>query len=205
MMARWLVLVALALALLTIAGAVADETEAPRHSPYLAGQFLIATPALQDPRFRETVIYMIDHDSDGAFGLIINKPMGVQTLADLLEGVGVDGPAAEGEVTLYFGGPVERAKGFILHSPEYVSPRTRRLSDGLSMSGDKETVQAIARGEGPERFRMIFGYAGWGAGQLDGELARGDWISAPGMPDQIFEPDDATKWQRIRAGGGIAL
>lgn len=191
--------------LLSTLSAEADENGTLRHSPYLAGQFLIATERMGDPRFREAVLYMVDHDGDGAFGLIINRPLGTQPLADFMAEVGVEPDDAEGDIRLYFGGPVEPAKGFVLHSPDYNSPETRLLGDGLALSADPAVLRALAQGTGPRESRVILGYAGWGPGQLEGEMNRGDWISSPADADLVFDTDDTEIWSRARSRGGVSL
>jgi putative transcriptional regulator len=173
--------------------------------PYVAGQFLIAAPTMPDPRFARTVIYMVDHTADGAFGLVINRPLGIGPLDKLIKGFGLDPGQAMGNVVLHYGGPVDSGGLFVLHSNDWKGPATLATRGPLAMTADTEVFKAIAEGTGPKRRLVMVGYAGWGPGQLEQEMARKDWLTAPADPDLVFDDDVATKWDRASALAGITL
>lgn len=183
----------------------AGAEDAPAASGYLDGQLLVAAPKLTDPRFSETVIVMIDHDAGGAIGLVVNRGLGSGQLKALLEGFGIEADAASGSVRLHYGGPVETGRGFILHSTDYSGPSTKAISDAVAVSTGRDILVAIAAGEGPRETRFILGYAGWGPGQLESEMARDDWLTAPVESSLIFETDLDTIWRNARESGGLPL
>ncbi len=182
--------------------------EAATRSRYLAGQFLVAAPKMADPRFKRTVIYMIAHDAEGAMGLIVNRPFGSGRLSALMEGFGVKEPIAkelDGDVRLHYGGPVQQGRGFILHSSDYKDVGTTIVSGDVSMTSRVEVLMAIAEGKGPKHSLFILGYAGWGAGQLENEMARQDWTTAPAELDMIFSDDPESVWRKVSKVSGLEL
>jgi putative transcriptional regulator len=157
-------------------------------SNYLTNQFLIAMPGMLDEQFAGSVVYLFEHNAKGAMGLVVNRPTEV-TLLDLLEKIEL---APEGsafsEQAVYFGGPVQVERGFVLHdspSPSYSSSLT--VPQGLTMTTSKDVLEAVASGSGPNRFIMTLGYAGWSAGQLEEEIALNGWINAKLSREQIAE------------------
>jgi putative transcriptional regulator len=170
-----------------------------QESQLLTGQLLVATSEMRDPRFVETVIYMIQHDHSGAMGLVINRPLAKGPISDLLKGLGVESGDASGEIVLHYGGPVEPQKAFVLHSEDYVGKETTLVSAGVALTVDHEIVRAIARGKGPSKSLFILGYAGWAPGQLEAEIKAGAWFSIPGDAGLIFGGDPSTKWERAMA------
>ncbi|WP_316978081.1 YqgE/AlgH family protein [Shumkonia mesophila] len=173
--------------------------------PYVVGQLLVAAPTMPDPRFARTVIYMVDHTAEGAFGLVVNRPLGAGPLDKLIKGFGIDPGQATGEVVLHYGGPVDSGGLFVLHSTDWKGPATPAALGPLAMTADTEVFRAIAEGGGPKRRLVLVGYAGWGPGQLEREMARKDWLTAPADPDLVFDDDVATKWERASALAGITL
>ncbi len=178
---------------------------APKHTPFLTGQLLVATQKLGDPRVAHTVIYMVDHDAKGAMGLIVNRAYGVGPLDKLLKGFGIEDEDVAGSIRLHYGGPVGMDIGFILHSTDYEGPGTRVVSKEMAITTKLEVLKAIAKGEGPKRSLFAFGYAGWGPGQLEGEIARDDWVTAPADQDLIFSDDLESTWDRAIKMAGVAL
>ena len=162
---------------------------------YLAGQFLVATPQMGDPRFAETVIYMINHDERGAMGLVINSPVAKGPLADLFKALGRELKRTEKTVILHYGGPVEPDRLYVLHSSEYSGNSTSAVGPGVAVSGDPAVLGDIAEGKGPRQSLLIFGYAGWAPGQLEAELGKGAWDVA--LPDEalVFDEDPQRKWR----------
>ena len=173
--------------------------------PYLVGRLLVATPKLGDPRFQETVIYMVRHNADGALGLVVNRSLGSGPLDKFLEGFGLDAQGTEESIRIHYGGPVSPGTAFVLHSPDYSGPGTTRVPDGLSMTTQLDVLKAIAEGKGPRQSLFVFGYAGWGPGQLEGEIARDDWMTAPADDNLIFGDDLQGVWDKAMAKAGLLL
>ena len=178
---------------------------APKHTPFLAGQLLVATQKLGDPRFAHTVIYMVNHDAKGAMGLIVNRAYGVGPLDKLLKGFGIEDEGVAGTIRLHYGGPVDTGIGFVLHSTDFEGPGTRVVNKEVAITTKLEVLKAIAKGEGPKHSLFALGYAGWGPGQLEGEIARDDWVTAPADQDLIFSDDLESTWDRAIKMAGVAL
>ncbi|MEQ8814353.1 MAG: YqgE/AlgH family protein [Thalassobaculum sp.] len=173
---------------------------------YLAGQILIAMPSMSDPRFARTVIYLCAHNADGAMGLVLNRLISSITFKDLLDELKVEEPAPE-EATvpaIHFGGPVETGRGFVLHSADYVGPDSMPLTGTFALTATVDILKAIAAGQGPEQHLLALGYAGWGPGQLDGELQENAWLSVEADPDLVFDGELDDKWERALAKLGIS-
>ena len=204
---RIVVVVILLVSPLALASVAAAESRKPAHDgPYLTGQFLVATLKLDDPRFIKTVIYMVEHNDSGAFGLIVNKRSTVPVLmSSLLNELGIAAVNDDYEVRLHYGGPVDPGRLFVLHSGEYMSPGTNPVDDTISLTTQRSVFEAFAAGVGPKRALFAFGYAGWGPGQLEGEIARGDWLSALATEAIIFDDNLNRKWERANDGAGLRL
>jgi len=161
----------------------------------LVGKLLIAMPALGDPRFQRSVVYLCAHSPDGAMGLIVNRPTPEVRFPALLESLGIPVGEKLRDIRVHFGGPVERQRGFVLHSDEVRSPQgTMAIAGGVAMTATRDMLEQIARGEGPRAGVLALGYAGWGPGQLEGELARNDWLTGPARDDIVFGRADEFKW-----------
>ena len=164
----------------------------------LTGQLLVASPTMGDPRFARTVILMVRHDKDGAFGIVVNRLVGERPLATLLETLGEKDTAATGQVTsqvrIFAGGPVQPDIGFVVHSTDYQGPTTVDVNARVAMTSSREILRDIGNDKGPQKSLIAFGYAGWAPGQLEGELARRDWVVAPGESKLIFDEDRDKVW-----------
>lgn len=173
----------------------------------LSGQLLVASPKMSDPRFARTVIYIVSHDDEGAMGLVVNRTFGRGSLKALLQGFGIQPVKADRTVALHYGGPVEQARGFVLHSADYTGVSTRQVADDVAISTGVDILQAVAGGSGPRRSLFLLGYAGWAAGQLEDELARNDWMLAPADDGLIFsdDPDPDGVWKRVMNHAGTPL
>lgn len=171
----------------------------------LTGSFLIATPAMGDPRFQYALVYLCAHGPDGAFGLVVNRAIPRLRLAQVLEQVGIEpgtAPAAVREARVVAGGPVEGQRGFVLHSG--ADPTGQALPGGLVLSASLDMLRGLARGQGPDRWLMALGYAGWGAGQLEGELADNAWLTSEAAPELIFDPAPGEhQWRAALKAMGI--
>jgi putative transcriptional regulator len=165
----------------------------------LAGQFLVATPTMEDPRFERSVILIARHNKEGAFGLIVNRPAAERPLSQLLEALGEKGTSVAGTVRLFAGGPVQPELGFVIHSPDYQEPQTLGVDSRVSVTMSLEILRDIATGKGPQKSLIMFGYAGWGPGQLEGEIERRSWTTAPADSKLIFDEDRSKLWDIVYA------
>jgi putative transcriptional regulator len=191
-----------------VSGTSAKAGQAPPARPNagsLAGQLLVATSELKDPRFVRTVIYMVHHDAGGAMGLVVNRPLGNAPLAALLEGLGMEGNGAQGGIRLYYGGPVEPRRGFVLHTTDYASESTRVVKDGIALTVGTEILRALGTATGPRLSLVALGYAGWAPGQLEGEIAAGSWVVVQSDEALVFDQDYEKKWDRAMARRTIQL
>lgn len=170
----------------------------------LAGQVLVAMPGMTDPRFAGTVIYLCAHSGEGALGLIVNKPTPEVRFAELLEQLGIESGGEMGDIRVYFGGPVEPGRGFVLHSADYTHDEaTLEVDPRISLTATTDILRDIASGKGPAQSIMALGYSGWAPGQLEGELARSDWIVAQIKPEIVFGRACEHKWSAALKGIGI--
>ena len=160
----------------------------------LAGQLLIASPTIGDPRFDRTVVLMVEHTRNGALGIVINLPLEERPLAGLLEMLGEKNPTATGKVRIFAGGPVQPTIGFVVHSAEYHRAGTIDIDGRVAMTSSREILLDIGHDRGPRKSLVAFGYAGWGPGQLEGELKRRAWYTAPADPQLVFDEDRAKVW-----------
>ena len=162
----------------------------------LTGKLLIAMPGMGDLRFDHSVVFLCSHTDDGAMGLIINKPTEDVTLSELLRQLEiVVKPPDRCQMPVHFGGPVESVRGFVLHSAEYDAHlHSLKVSDMFSMTATLDILEDIATGQGPDRALMMLGYAGWGPGQLENEIAMNGWLTADADADLVFDGKDEAKW-----------
>lgn len=176
-----------------------------KEDPYLAGRLLLAMPAMADPRFARTVIYMCAHGPDGAIGLVINRLADSLSFADLLAQLDIE--ADPEQVTalpkIHFGGPVETERGFVLHTSDYMHDGSMRIDDDIALTANVEILRDIAAGRGPRQHILALGYAGWGPGQLDGEIQANAWLCAPCDGALVFDRDLEGKWTRALAVLGV--
>ena len=170
----------------------------------LDGKLLIAMPSMGDPRFQKSVIYMCAHSDEGAMGLIVNKPAHDLKFRDLLKQLDIETGVGGREIRVHFGGPVEHGRGFVLHSNDYDSnASTLRVDDAFGMTATIDILEDISKGDGPAQCLLALGYAGWGPGQLEGELQANGWLTCEASPDIVFADTDADKWERALATLGI--
>src|SRR4051794_4894039 len=165
----------------------------------LTNQFLIAMPGMGDDTFAGSVVYVCEHNEKGALGLVINKPIDIK-LRNLFEKVELSLDRAElAEQPVYFGGPVQTERGFVLH--ERLGDRahynsTLSIPGGLEMTTSKDVLEALAEGSGPSKVLVTLGYSGWQAGQLEDELGRNGWINVDADPKVIFDTPIEERYDR---------
>jgi len=161
----------------------------------LGGKLLVAMPALGDPRFGRTVILVCAHSAKGAMGLIVNKPAPELSFRGLLDQLGIPRGDSGRDIRIHVGGPVERGRGFVLHSADYrAGPATMEVPGGFGMTATLDVLTALARGKGPDEALLALGYSGWGPGQLEAEIGRNDWLTTDAPADLVFSKDDGGKW-----------
>jgi putative transcriptional regulator len=177
----------------------------PAKQGALVGRLLVATPEIGDPHFAGTVVLVIQQSDLGAFGIIINRPATEQPIGALLKAIGLPDAKAAGTIELYAGGPVEPQYGFILHSPDYHGADTTLLTRDIALTTSEGIISDIAHAKGPKKTLVAFGYVGWSPGQLDAEIARRDWASAPADAKLVFETDRADVWRLAWARRMIGL
>ncbi|NIP71714.1 MAG: YqgE/AlgH family protein [Gammaproteobacteria bacterium] len=174
-------------------------------STSLTNHFLIAMPQLADPNFFHTVTYICEHNRDGAMGIVINRPLEL-TLGEVLDHMGIDAEHRDAiGQTVYMGGPVQQERGFVLHRPASHWDATLAIADDIGVTTSRDILSAIARGEGPNNALVALGYAGWGAGQLEGEIAENAWLSGPADEHILFETPDEQRWEAAAALLGVDL
>jgi putative transcriptional regulator len=175
----------------------------------LTNQFLIAMPGMGDGTFAGTVVYLCEHTEKGALGLVINKPIDI-TLKSLFEKVELSLDRDDlAEVPVYFGGPVQTERGFVLHEPlpegdeggPYNS--SLKVEGGLEMTTSKDVLEAISSGAGPKKVLVTLGYSGWGAGQLEEEMSRNGWINVDAEPGIIFDTPVSQRYGKALSLLGI--
>ncbi len=168
------------------AGETARRIE-PMESSCLAGHFLIAMPAMVDPNFKGTVTYLCEHNERGALGVVVNRPTDL-TMESLLEQIEIKvSDLALSQRKVHFGGPVSVEHGFVLHRSHGSWNSSIVVSDELSLTTSKDILEAVAQGGGPREWLLTLGYAGWGAGQLEEEIAANAWLTVPADADLLFE------------------
>ena len=172
----------------------ADERSATSDRRSLTGRLLVASDGLRDPRFARTVIFVVRHNAEGAFGLVVNLPIAEVPFERALRPFGLDVPPGSGVVRVYYGGPVQEQRGFVLHTPDWTGEGTTLIDDRFALTEDPKVLQARAQGAGPRRALFCLGYAGWAPGQLDAELANGVWGVAPADERLVFDEDPQAKW-----------
>jgi putative transcriptional regulator len=192
---------------ITIAPQAVLQPAPPPMQPqgYLAGQLLVASPLIDQGVFHKAVIYVFMHSAqEGAMGIMINRPIELLNLASMLAGEDSAIETAMRDLPVYFGGPVERSRGFVLHSSDFLHETTISHSDELAVTGSGHVLEALVNGAGPRRAALIVGCAGWNAGQLESEIAQNAWITAPATESLVFNTDNDLKWVTASRSLGIS-
>jgi putative transcriptional regulator len=170
----------------------------------IAGKLLIATPSLHSTCFEKAVIYICSHDDQGAMGLIVNHMLDDMDFSAVLKQFNINEDiSSRGKFPVYFGGPVDMVKGFILHSSDYKLDDTHIFSGGMCLTSNIRILKDITIGCGPEKKILTMGYAGWSPGQLEVEIESGSWFTVPPAEDIIFGSDKEDKWKKASKLTGI--
>ena len=162
----------------------------------LTGQFLIAMPTLLDPEFQQTVTYICAHSNEGAMGIVINRPMkiGLGEILSQMELPPTD-PEIE-QIQIFQGGPVQQDRGIIIHEPPTEWDSTINVTDNLGVATSRDILEAISKGDGPKKSLVALGYASWGAGQIEQELAENSWLNIPADESILFDTPPAKRWKK---------
>jgi len=153
----------------------------------LTHHFLLSMPQLTDEVFGRSLIYLLEHNAEGAWGVVINKPIGLQ-LGEVFSQLNIhDVPAELSEEAVLRGGPVDQQQGIVLHPPGPCFEATRNYAGGVSLSSSRDVLEALAAGEQPDDHLVVLGHAGWAAGQLEDEIADNAWLTCPAEPNILFE------------------
>jgi len=172
--------------------------------PTLQGQLLIAMPSLQDGFFAHAVTYLCEHNDQGAMGLVINQPIDLN-LEELLRQIEIEPAEGLAGQAVFRGGPVQPEHGFVLHTPEHSWIGTRPVAGSLALTTSRDILADMATGKGPQQALVALGYAGWGPGQLESELAENAWLVVPATPSILFSLPPDQRWDAAAKLMGIDL
>ncbi len=180
--------------------------EADAESRFLGGRLLIAMPGISDPRFERAVILMCAHSADEAMGITVNRPLEGLSRPELFQRLGIGRVTRPEAILVLSGGPVDRERGFVLHSDDYAAAEsTLAVAEGVSLTATRDVLEALTdEGRRPRRAALALGCASWGPGQLEDELRENVWLACEADAGLIFDQDHETKWVRALAKLGVA-
>jgi putative transcriptional regulator len=184
-----------------------DLQHAEGEEGFLHGKLLIAMPGMPDNRFEKSVIFMCSHSAKGALGLIVNKPIPALPFRELMTKMDIEVTEATPRAPVLFGGPVDTDRGYVLHSNDRTSrPSSLAITPEISLTPTVDVLRAIAGGRGPEHWLMALGYAGWGPGQIENEMAGNGWIHCDADAGLVFEAEMDAKWRLAfgKLGAGLS-
>src|SRR3990167_2556428 len=174
---------------------------------FLTGKLLIAMPNMTDPRFEKSVLLMVSHDANHAMGVVINKPLADVELGDLLEQLSIDPREGAGGDQVFYGGPVQTDRGLVIHTLDYQSPQTLTINDRFGVTASKDILVDIGGRrrvrKPPGKYMLAIGHAGWGAGQLESEIAVNAWCHSEASDGLIFGPDKRETWSAALKSLGV--
>lgn len=172
---------------------------------YLNNQFIVAMPTLIDSNFSHAAIYLCQHNADGALGIVINRESNMKLKEIFMQMDIPIGSLSAANAPVYFGGPVQQERGFVLHTTAGKWAITMPISDTMSLTTSRDIIEAIARGEGPERYFVALGYAGWGKGQLEQEIMSNSWLNTPFGEPILFDTPIDLRWKMAASQIGIDI
>ena len=171
---------------------------------FLSGQLLIAMPGIGDPRFERALVLICAHDETHAMGIAINRPVEGLTVPDLLKRLDVKSPLEIPPDLVLIGGPVQRERGFVVHTDDYsAGNHAIELGGGVALTPTREALEAMGTEDHPRRALLALGYAGWGAGHREYEIRENVWLTCPAAAALIFPPDYDRKWTKALAKLGV--
>jgi putative transcriptional regulator len=191
---RWLLVAAAVFVPATLLhAALPADTNVPNRI-FLTGQLLIASPQLRQSAFDHAVVLIAQHNRDGAFGIVINRPIDKKPIAKLLAAFGADASGITDSVRIFAGGPVDPAVALVLHSTDYRRLDTMDIDGRIGLTAAVDVLRDIGTGKGPKKSLVAFGYAGWAPAQMEDEVARGVWVTMPEDLDLVFDEDRSKVW-----------
>ncbi|MBX3487654.1 MAG: YqgE/AlgH family protein [Candidatus Paracaedibacteraceae bacterium] len=181
-----------------------DQDEDQYERGYLTGKLLVAMPFQEDPRFFQSVIYVCGHDDTGAMGIIVNKPLLTVEFADLLEQLGIEHTRKlVPDLPIYYGGPVEIGRGFVLHTLDYLSESSVVIDGDFALTATLDVLRALSHNYGPQQHVVALGYVGWGADQLEQEINTNGWLVLDATTNLVFNVDHDGLWRSAMLSIGI--
>lgn len=171
---------------------------------WLTGQILVAMPAMLDPRFDKTIVLICSHGPEGAMGLVLNRLFGDLSFEGLLTQFDLKLTPGVPEMPVFYGGPVEPVRGFVLHSSDYKKESTTEITPTINLTATVEILSGLAEGKGPDRALLVLGYAGWAPGQLESEIQNNGWLTVPADDGLVFDQDIEMKWNRALGKIGVS-
>jgi putative transcriptional regulator len=181
----------------------ASHTPLENHDNTLKGKLLVAMPTMADPRFAKGVLFMLEHNAEGAMGILINKPLEAVKLRDLLEQLSIPATADNlDDVAVHFGGPVDIGRGFVVHSPDFMLAHSSHMGP-VAVTTSLDMLGRIGAGTGPRDLLFCLGYAGWTPGQLEDEIKQNAWLHVPIHADLLFSIAHDKRWAAAMALAGI--
>ncbi len=173
---------------------MSDDPHSMSNAAFLKNQFLVAMPGLEDENFVHTVSLLCEHNDAGAIGLVINKPTELK-LGEMMEQMGLEHTQLDDDAIVYWGGPVQPERGFVIHGEPGGWESSLKLADDLYITTSRDILRAIGMGEGPQQYFVALGYAGWGAGQLEAEMLHNSWLNTPISDEVLFQLPLRDRWQ----------
>lgn len=170
-------------------------------------QFLVAMPSMSDTLFTRSVAYVCQHNQDGALGIVINRPSDM-CLSDIMKQMNIEIKSAQAEhCPIFYGGPVQRERGFVIHNTydDVHWESTLKVTESISLTTSRDILEAIGQGVGPKTFLIALGYAGWGEGQVEQEIIENSWLSVPSQSDILFKLPSAQRWQAAAHQIGVDI
>jgi len=176
-----------------------------KETNYLNNQFIIAMPSLADPHFSHTVTYLCQHSKQGALGIVINRPTTMK-LGEIFDQMDIVATSDSARIAPVFaGGPVQQERGFVLHTPTGNWAASLPVSDTITLTTSRDVLEAIAVGQGPDRYLVALGYAGWGEGQLEKEIMGNAWLNTPFGQKILFDTPVSQRWNAAANQIGIDI
>jgi putative transcriptional regulator len=172
---------------------------------YLAGQLLVATPVIDSGTFQRSVVFVFAHNAEGAMGIIVNQPLELVHFSSLVDGLKLPAGAENRDIPVYYGGPVDRNRGFVIHTNDYTRDFTLANHRDVAVTASNVIINDILEGRGPKKSSLIVGYAGWSAGQLEQEIEQNSWIVVPASAKLIFDTEDEFKWATASKSLGVDM
>lgn len=172
---------------------------------YLTGKCLVSMPNMEDERFSDSLIYICSHSKDGAMGFVVNKKIKEFSFADLANQLPINTIHPIEPIDLHQGGPLEKIRGFVIHSTDYIKPETIIIDDKIAVSSSIDVITDIAFGLGPKENLIALGYASWAPEQLEKEIMNNTWLIANPTNELVFRTKDEDKWQKAIDSLGIDI